>query len=138
MRYQFIKIEETTEGSIAYMLDTERGVVVIAPVEYLGEAPVVRRKPKPMIRYIEEDEEVLPVAPIRRVRREVIEEEEIPEETLPVLRGPMAPDPHGGVDADGLKDIGRSKPSKAQSIMPPHLRGITKKDADFEKREILG
>lgn len=144
MKYEFIKIENTDEGMMAFMLDHDRGVVVIAPVEYLGEAPRTRatvRVPTRRVVEVEEDyiEERPPVRrPVRRVVQEV---EEIIEEDdgngLPVIKkGPVAGE---GVDAGGLKNIGSSRPSnRGQSIMPPHLRGLQKKDADFEKRETIG
>lgn len=133
MRYEFIKIVDTQEGQIAYMLDHERGVVVVAPVEYLGEAPVERAPVRPVVRRAPAP------APVRRVVTEVIEEEVVEEEVVdhtPVMRGGRVAGE--GVDATGLKDIGTSRPQKTQSIMPPHLRGILKKDGAVEKRETIG
>lgn len=135
MRYEFIKIVDTQEGQYAYMLDHERGVIVVAPVEYLGEAPVERvPAPRPV-------RSIVP-APIRRAPvREVIQEEtevveEVVKDKTPVMRGgPVAGE---GVDATGLHDIGHSRPQKTQSIMPPHLRGILKKDGAVESRETIG
>lgn len=134
MKYEFIKIENTREGMMAYMLDHERGVVVIAPVEYLGEMPA--EKPVRMPRRVEYVEEELP--PVRTVRRapvqEVVEEEVV--DHTPVIRGGKVAGE--GIDPSGLKDIGTSRPQKTQSIMPPHLRGILKKDGAVEKRETIG
>lgn len=137
MRYEFIKIENTRDGVMAYMLDHERGVVVIAPVEYMNEAPAERpvaRVPR-RVEYVEEPVEMV-ARPVRRTREVIVEEdvEEIVDHTPTIRTGKVAGE---GVDAGGLRDIGHSKPSKVQSIIPPHLRGVMRKDADFEKRETM-
>lgn len=138
MRYEFIKIVDTQEGQIAYMLDHERGVIVVAPVEWLGEAPVerapVRRSiiPAPIRRAVEHVEVEEERPPVRRSAAPAAEEDTgLPE----MEKGPVAGE---GVDAHGLHDIGKSRPQKPQSIMPPHLRGILKKDGAIESRETIG
>lgn len=131
---------------MAYMLDHERGVVVIAPVEYLGEAPVERVRPRAIIhnRGEESDREiilprVLRRAPVREVERAEQELEDhaevIVDKTPHIESGKVAGE---GIDPSGLTDIGHSKPSRTQTIIPPHLRGIMKKDGATEKRDTIG
>ena len=125
-RYEFIKIENTREGQLAYMLDTERGVVVIAPVEWMGE--------------VQEDKEAEVVRPQRVMRREFVQErerEEVDPRDLIDL-----PDPRKAakvtVPAPSLKNL-RAKDIKTNSIVPPSLRGVFikagKQGADTETRE---
>lgn len=137
MSYKFLKIESTREGQLAYLLDEDRGVVVVAPVEYMGEVPAevkpIRRRATPVLDYIEED-----VPRARTIRREFTQEvEEVPaeveyEDEAPPVR-PAAKPAKPPLSALRTKDLGKS-------IIPPHLRGVFvrpgKPGADTEQREV--
>ena len=69
MRYTFLKIEDTADGQLAFLLDEKRGAVVVAPVEWMQEERSVERtvvRPRPAIRYVDEQEEQ-PIMPPRKV-----------------------------------------------------------------------
>lgn len=94
-KYEFIAIE----GDIAYLLDHERGIVVIAPVEVMGNVRKRVKRPRPAIRhrdseeFYEEYEEGSPARniPIRR-ESDMIKDDQMESKTpsKPVYQVPPA------------------------------------------------
>lgn len=128
-RYDFIKIEHVDGVDMAYLLDNDRGVVILAPVEMMGEelSPAPRRRLVPAMTYRGSDEEEIEV-PRRPAPRRVVQ-------TLDEERN-LAP-----------HDIAPAQPEqptrpmpRAKSIVPPHLRGVFlkpgKPGADVERRDM--
>jgi hypothetical protein len=126
-RYEIIKIESTREGEVAYLLDTERGVVVVAPVEWMGQVEVEER-PRPVRR-------ALPVRTLRPREHTNIHEEEMEEEDP--RDAIELPDPRKVSPAakESLKGM-RAKDMPGNSIIPPELRRTFKKGEDIIEREV--
>lgn len=115
-KYQFIEIRETKKGQVAYILDTVRGVVVIAPVKNLADD----------FGDEESNTDTQTYRPRVRRRPAVLTPEDV--DNLPDPAAPVAP-------ARPVRP--RVKPN---SIIPPHLRGVFVKPGhkgeDTETREV--
>lgn len=138
MRYEFLKIERTDNGKVAYLLDNERGVIVVAPVEFLSETTAVetlRPCPRAAVRYRDETDETPILGVIPRNRKEIYDDPsfvDIKENDI-VEREPE-PEERASIE----KQFPR--PKDRRSIIPSHMRGIfappDTPGADIETRRV--
>jgi hypothetical protein len=120
MRYEFVKTVLTPEGEVAYLLDTQRGVVVKAPVESMV-AEVEKDTD-----YIKPPPSNVTLTPTTRLPGQPYTLEEIDQLPVPPAIVKAALDP-------------AKLPEKPTSIVPPELRGIFRPPgtagADTETRQ---